>query len=199
MATTYYLSTGEVWAGPYHTYDGHTQTGATHTSDSRVLSKTDPGESTQNPHIRQGHSPLETLALQALRQFGDFSPGTTDGAVLSMFIEFANYIVDDIRQHTYYTGYPVLDYYESVHDARPINDSIIRCGLLYHYAIQQGSDKMQIYAPMYHQQLNRHLWNELNGNTKIRLRIVDDGTNKRNFSDKTSTYNGLAYEKSASS
>ena len=197
MATTYYLPTGEKYTGPVHTHDGHTLTGATHTSESRILSTTDPGASTQNPHLRNGNSSLETLALQAIRQFGDFNPGTVDSSVLSMFLQFANQIIDDIRAHPYYPGHPVLDYYQSVTDARPINDTIIRSGLLYHYSMQQGSEKVEMYAPAYFRAMNQLLWQELNGNTAIRLRIVDEGTNKRNFKDKTSSYNGRPYAASS--
>ena len=48
-----------------------------------------------------------------------------------------------------------------------------------------------MYMPVYNRVLNQHLWNKLNGNTKIRMRVVDDGTNKRNKNNtKTSQYNG---------
>ena len=55
----YYLANGEGYSGEYHTHtDGTVGTGASHTSDSRILSTVDPGESSQNPHIRKGNSPL---------------------------------------------------------------------------------------------------------------------------------------------
>jgi len=193
----YYLTTGELYTGPTHSHDGHTMTEAVHSSDSRILTTTDPGVSTQNPHLQNGHSSLETISLQAIRQFGDFNPGTVDSSVLSMFLQFANQVIDDVRSHPYYTGYPVLDYYTSITDTRPINDTIVRSGLLYHYAMQQGSEKIEIFAPLYNRNMNQLLWQELNGNTNIRLRIVDEGTNKRNFKDKTSSYNGLPYASSS--
>lgn len=191
MATVYFLPTGEQYTGSVHTHDGHTMTGATHASESRILSLEDPGLSRQNPHLGGGNSSLETLCLQAIRQFGDFNPGTVDSSTLSMFLQFANQIIDEIRVHPYYSGYPVLDYYTSLTDTRPVNDAIIRSGLLYHYALQQGSEKIEIYAPLFNRTMNQQLWQELNGSTKIQMRIVDDGTNDRNFSGKTSTYNGL--------
>ena len=46
--------------------------------------------------------------------------------------------------------------------------------------------------PNYHKTLNQQLWNELNGNTRIQLRVVDDGTNPENINGlKTNQYNGL--------
>ncbi len=120
--------------------------------------------SNTNPHIRATYSPLETLIFQALRRYGDFNPGTLDGDVGLMFLEFANMVIDDI---------------------------IIVQGLLYHYALQQGSEKVSVYLPTYNTTLNRQLWRQKNGNTKIRMTVVDDGTNKGNINNgKTNTVNG---------
>ena len=163
--------------------------------------------SNTNPHIRAKYSPLRTLAMQALRRFGDFNPSTVDGDVILMFLEFANMVIDDIRQHPYaarstttttVNGQKVtttsandINYYTSPDETREIDDQIIVAGILAHYAVQQGSEKIQIYMPNYYKTLNQQLWNELNGNTQIRLRVVDDGTNKRNINElKTNTYNG---------
>lgn len=132
-----------------------------------------------NPHIREKFSPLETLMLQALRRYGDYNPGTVDGDVMLMFLEFANMIIDEIRQHPYHDNTDI-DYYESISEFREINDQIIVAGLLYHYALQQGSEKVQFYLPSYNTTLNRQLWNKKNGNTKIRMTVVDGGTNKKN-------------------
>ena len=163
--------------------------------------------SNTNPHIRTRYSPLRTLAMQALRRFGDFSPSTVDGDVLLMFIEFANIIIDDIRQHPYSprtsivttvngqkittTSANDVDYYTSADEVREIDDQIIVAGLLAQYALQQGSEKIQIYQPNYHRTMNQQLWNALNGNTQIRLRVVDDGTNPSNVNKlKTNVING---------
>lgn len=135
--------------------------------------------SNTNPQIRENYSPLETLAMQALRRYGDFHPGTVDGDVMLMFMEFANLVIDEIRMHPYHDGSD-LDYYQSPTDVREIPDIIIVSGLLYHYAVQQGSDKMQFYMPNFNRTLNQQLWQKRNGNTKIRMRVVDDGTNPRN-------------------
>jgi len=161
-----------------------------------ATAQTNVGKTTEatdtNPHIRDRYSPLNTLAMQALRRFGDYAPGTVDGDVMLMFIEFANMVIDDIRMHAYRDTTIELDYYDSQNDSRAIEDIIIVSGLLYHYSMQQMSEKAQFYQANYFRTLNSKLWESLNGNTKIKMRIVDDGTNPRNFlGSKTSTYNGL--------
>ena len=147
-------------------------------------------QSNVNPHIRDGNSPLSTLALQALRRYGDFNSGSVDGDVMGMFVEFANMIIDEVRMHPYHDNV-AIDYYQSATDVRSIDDQIIIAGLLYHYAAQQGSDKLQIYPPQFQRILNQQMWNKFNGNTKLQLRTVDGGTNKRNINGAiTSTKNG---------
>ena len=154
---TYYLPDGRVWTGDTHTMtDGSVMSGATHTSESKKLVTE---KSNANPHIKSGYSPLRTLCMSALRRYGEFSPGTVDGDVLLMFIEFANMVIDDIRMHPYAPTkndtdsagtnivVPVtFDYYEGLDDVREIDDVIIVQGILYHYAMQQGSEKLQFYA-----------------------------------------------------
>ena len=145
-----------------------------------------------NPHITDGNSPLRILAMQALRRFGEFSPGTVDGDVLLMFLEFANLVIDDIRMHPYHDPATEIDYYQALDESRPVDDTIIVAGLLAHYSAQQGSDKLALLMPQYLQILNRQLWRSFNGNTQIKLRVVDDGTNPANKNDgKTSVKNGL--------
>jgi len=61
--------------------------------------------------------------------------------------------------------------------------------LLYHYALQQGSEKMQMYMPTYFATLNRELWQSVNGNTKIQMKVVDGGTNKANINGGTTNAN----------
>ena len=145
--------------------------------------------SNSNPHRRDKYSPV-TLVMQALRRFGDFHPGTVDGDVMLMLLEFANAIIDDIRLHPYHDTTNPIDYYESPEEWRAIPDIILINGMLYHYALQQGSDKLQMYMPLYNQTLNSQLWQQHNGNTKIQMKVVDDGTNERNSSGKTSNING---------
>tara|TARA_R100000353_G_scaffold41053_2_gene32487 strand:- start:2316 stop:2789 length:474 start_codon:yes stop_codon:yes gene_type:complete len=148
-------------------------------------------KSDTNPHIEENNSPLNTLALQALRRFGDFHPSTVDGDVMLMFLEFANMVIDDVRRHPYYDGDPI-DYYTSPTDVRKVDDQIIVAGLLMHYSVQQASDKMELYIPMYQRKMHEILWNDYNGNTKIAMTVVDNGTNKRNINGgQTSAKNGL--------
>ena len=147
-------------------------------------------QSNTNPHIRENYSPLETLAMQALRRFGDFHPGTVDGDVMLMFIEFANTIIDEVRNHPYHDN-TEIDYYQSQSDVREIPDPIIVNGLLYQYALQQASDKLSVYMPLYNRTLNQLMWQKLNGSTKIQLTVPDGGTNKRNVAGgKTNKNNG---------
>ncbi len=143
-----------------------------------------------NSHIADDYSPLETLIQQALRRYGEFSPSTMDGDVAMMFIEFANMVVDEVRNHPYHTG-ETIKYYTSLQDRRTVPDPIMVNGMLLHYAVQQGSQKVQLYAPGYFRQLNQQLWYKLNGNTKIRLRVVDGGTHRTSADGVTNTINGL--------
>ena len=94
-------------------------------------------QSNINSHIGDKHSPLETLAMQALRRFGDFHPGTVDGDVMLMFVEFANMVIDDVRVHPYHDG-TEIDYYTSSTDVRKVPDPIIIQGLL------NGNTKIQM-------------------------------------------------------
>lgn len=147
--------------------------------------------STTNPQVRDSFSPLSTLSMQAIRRFGDFAPGAIDGDVSLMFLEFANLVLDDVRMHPYHDGSD-LDYYQSIDEARPVPDPIMVAGLIYHYAMQQGSQKVEMYMPMYHNTLNQQMWYRVNGNTKIQMRIPDGGTNPENSSGQiTSPINGL--------
>tara|TARA_R110001592_G_scaffold88637_2_gene260992 strand:- start:1119 stop:1736 length:618 start_codon:yes stop_codon:yes gene_type:complete len=172
---TYYLPNGQAYTGDTHVMDGVRMSGGLHTTNSEILIEE---KSNSNPQIVDGRSPLQTMCMQALRRYGEFSPGTVDGDVLLMFIDFANMVIDDIRMHPYaptkaatnQSGNAItvpvsFDYYVSLSDTRDIDDIIIVQGLLYHYAMQQGSDKLQMYMPMYHRTLNQQLWRGLNGYT----------------------------------
>ncbi len=201
----YYLSDGSLYTGETHYSSGVLMSGATHTTSSQEL--TARPDSQTNPHIIDSNAPLRTLSMQALRRFGDFNATTIDGDVLLMFLEFANIVIDDVRQHPYAprttysstsgdttttaTSMDVIEYYRSIEETRPINDQIIVSGLLAHYSLQQGSEKAEIYMPAYFKTMNQQLWRELNGNTKIQMRVVDDGTNPSNSKNKISSqYNG---------
>lgn len=147
--------------------------------------------SNTNPHKADKYSPLETMTMQAVRRFGDFSPGTMSGDAALMFIEFANMVIDEVRMHPYWDTATELDYYEHVAEIRPIPDPIMVAGLLYHYATQQASEKAEQYGALFIRAISRELWRLKNGNTPIQMRVMDNGTNKRNYTDKsTSTING---------
>lgn len=147
-------------------------------------------EQQSNPHIRDNHSPLDTLGMQALRRYGDFSPGSIDGDTLLMFIEFANMVVDEVNTHPYREGKPAIPYYTAISDARAIPDPVVIAGLLAHYAAQQLSEKVQTYFPLYYKTMNTHLWLQLNGNTSLHLRQVDESSRPDN-NLKTNPLNGM--------
>lgn len=129
-------------------------------------------QSESNPHIRDQYSPLETLIFQALRRYGEYSPGSVDGETILMMIEFANLVIEDVRRHPYWDG-SELDYYESQHDVREIPDPIITAGLLANLAIQQSSQKAQVYLPLYYRQLNQILHSRNIGNGPITMKLPD--------------------------
>lgn len=121
-----------------------------------------------NPHLSEPHSNLEALVMQALRRYGDMHPGTVDGEVMMMFIEFANYVIEELRAHPYWDNLEI-DYYIHMTDTRPIPDPIMVSGLLYQYAIQQQSNKVEAYGPMYFKTMNRILYNRKFGNADIEM------------------------------
>lgn len=127
-----------------------------------------------SPQIKDKYSPLNTLAMQALRRYGEFHPSTMDADVVMMFIEFANLTIDDVIMHPYAsTEDAKLDYYTSQTDSRPVDDRIIVAGLLHLYAAQQASNKYGLYLKSYYQILNSAMWQRLNGNTKIKIIAPD--------------------------
>lgn len=134
--------------------------------------------SASNPHLAEPFSPLETLVFQSLRRYGDMHPGTVDGEVMMMFIEFANLVIEDLRAHPYWDAVDI-DYYTHPSEARPIPDPILVNGLMYQYAIQQQSNKVEAYGPMYFKSMNRILYNRKYGNGPIEMTPVDRGTGNR--------------------
>ena len=143
-----------------------------------------------NPQIRDKFSPLDKLIKSAIRRFGDFSPASVSGDVQHMFLEFANLILEDYRQHPYFDGREKVHDYTSVNEAREIPDKIMLAGLIAHYSFQQMSEKTPGYQTLYYQTLNQVTWFELNGNTAIQIRPTDGGSNKEQ-SPETQVTNGL--------
>jgi hypothetical protein len=119
-----------------------------------------------------------------LMLFGDNNYDMADGGLAHLLLHFANVIVGEVNQHPYRTGKPKIDYYTHPDDVRPISDMIMRSGISGYYAMQQNSAKGQTLMSQYYQVMNRTLWEEMNGNTKIEGRIYDKGiTNEVNGSD----------------
>lgn len=157
-------------------------------------------QSVSHSHITDDFAPLEQLAIRALGRYGDFHPGTVIGDVSMMFLDFANEVIEDLRQHPYWGMLAqrdgiTLNYYTALADKRPIPDPIVVAGLLYHYSLQQQSTKAEVYGPMYTRTMNSILWDRLNGNTAIQLRVVDDGAHSDSSQGfTTSEINGLPEE-----
>jgi len=124
--------------------------------------------SSNNPHLNSPHSNLEALVFQTLRRYGDMHPGTVDGEVMMMFVEFANLILEDLRSHPYWDN-PEIDYYTHPSETRDIPDNIMVAGLLYHYSVQQQSNKIEAYGPMYFKMMNRILYYRKFGSGKIEM------------------------------
>lgn len=121
-----------------------------------------------NPHLNSPYSALEALVMQSLRRYGDMHPGTVDGEVMMMFVEFANLIIEDLRGHPYWDN-PEIDYYTHPSEIRSIPDNIMVAGLLYHYSVQQQSNKIEAYGPMYFKMMNRILYQKKYGSGKIEV------------------------------
>jgi hypothetical protein len=127
-----------------------------------------------NPHIKDAPSPLRALIGQALRRYGDFSGASVQGEAASMFLEFANAIVDDWVFHPTLSDIPEVSHYISVDEARDVPDVVMLQGLLLHYAAQQVSEKFPVYQGQYYQALNREALKVWSGgrNRKIEMRVM---------------------------
>jgi hypothetical protein len=137
-------------------------------------------KSVQKPFAagRGDHSPLENLVRSALVRAGNFSPSRVDGEVMMLMIELANRVIEDLRQHPYYSGEDI-DYYNDITEIRPIPDMIMIDGLTAHYFIQQGSDKAMIFLQLYQANMANLLHERSYGNKKYEMKIVDGGSNHR--------------------
>ena len=127
---------------------------------------------------RGDHSPLENLVRSALVRAGNFSPSRVDGEVMMLMIELANRVIEDLRQHPYYSGEDI-DYYNDITEIRPIPDMVMIDGLTAHYFIQQGSDKDMIFLQLYQANMANLLHERSYGNKKYEMKIVDGGSNHR--------------------
>lgn len=126
-----------------------------------------------SPHIRDEFSPMETLAMRALRRFGEGAPSTMDAETMLMFIDFANAIIDDIYEHPYWDKTP-LQYYQHQSETRPIPDSLMLAGLLSKYSVDQASQRAQRYEAEYFKRMNQVLLRRKYGpNASFELQAVD--------------------------
>lgn len=128
---------------------------------------------TRNPHVTNDYAPLEDLIFKALRRFGDMHPGTVDGDVNLMMVEFANDIIDEVNAHPYRDDADPISYYDALQDRRAIPDNVIVNGLLYHYAFQQASAKAELYRARYYRTLNQTLYIDKYGSGRPELQIYD--------------------------
>lgn len=104
------------------------------------------------------------------RRYGDFSASTIEAEALSMMIELANMVVDDVRMHPYAsTALQSEPYYQAMQDRGAIPDNIMVAGLLFYYAEQQGSERVGSYGPKFARTMNQELWRVTNGNTSIEM------------------------------
>ena len=122
-------------------------------------------------------TPLENLVRSALVRAGNFSPSRIDGEVMMMMIELANRVVEDVRQHPYWTGGDI-DYYADITQSRAIPDMIMIDGLTAHYFIQQGSEKAMVFLQLYQAGMTNILHERTNGNKTYTRKITDGGSNK---------------------
>lgn len=108
------------------------------------------------PHIVSANtSPLEALALRALRRYGEMSPSTMEGDVLLDFVDYANEVIDDVLGHPYFPAGEHIDYYVHPSDRRAVPDHIMVSGVLYRHALQQRSQYAPKYEADYHVKLNQ--------------------------------------------
>lgn len=135
--------------------------------------------SNSNPHIKDVYSPLQKLAMSALRRYGEFAPESVDGNVMLMFIEFANEVIDDIRVHPYFSDAYEIEYYTHHTESRSIPDTIIIHGLMFKYAAQQASEKTQMYGPLYYKVMNQILYTEYARNSQLSIVPMDEGSNPK--------------------
>jgi hypothetical protein len=121
------------------------------------------------------YSLLESLALRAVRRFGDMSASTVSGEALIMFIDFANEVIDDMRKSPYWQAGTSLPYYVHLQEFRPIPDHVMAAGLLAKFAEQQGSRNTQRYDARYYDLLNTHMMFIAigDGSTVHELKAVD--------------------------
>ena len=120
-----------------------------------------------------GRSPLSNLMSLAMLTFGDSNIDHADGALAHLLLLFANLTVSEINAHPYREGKDTVLPYVHPADKRDIPDLTMIAGIAAKYASQQGSAKAAILESSFYQTMNRELWMELNGNTRLEALSVD--------------------------
>jgi hypothetical protein len=180
---THEMADGSIHVGPVHPRDTVTKQ-KSDTATANTIEWLDNNTEERNrhspstPHLNSPHASLESLVFQALRRYGDMHPGTVDGEVMMMFVEFANMVIEDLRSHPYWDNIE-MDFYTHPQEIRKVPDSIMVQGLLYHYSVQQQSSKVEAYGPMYFKGMNRVLYNRKFGNAPIEMSPWDRGVGNR--------------------
>jgi hypothetical protein len=146
--------------------------------------------SNANPNVTDDFSPLSQLIQQSLRRYGNFAPGTIDGETKLMLLEFANDTIEDLRMHPYWDNKEIT-YYKSLEDKRPIPDEIIKTGLVYYYAAQQDSSKVQTNGGAYYRRMNQMLYERKYGDQRIKLVPMDGGSAPLNQTMPEKAWDGM--------
>jgi hypothetical protein len=146
--------------------------------------------STANPQVTDDFSPLSILIQQSLRRYGNFAPGTVDGDTKLMMLEFANDTIEDLRMHPYWDNKDV-PYYKSLEDKRPIPDEIMKTGLIFYYAAQQDSSKIQTGGAAYYKRMNSILYERKYGDQRIKLVPMDGGSRPLNQTMPEKAWDGM--------
>lgn len=102
------------------------------------------------------HAPLEILATQAFRQYGEMAAGSTIGSDILMILELANRVIDEINVHPYWQIAKV-EHYQHQTETRPIPDQAVRAGILAFYAERDGNEKTPILLRNFYRTLNQSL------------------------------------------
>jgi hypothetical protein len=128
-----------------------------------------------SPHLTSGaNSPLSALLRRALVQYGDMAASTSEGDVALLMLDFANQIIEDVREHPYFDNAPVLQYYESLEDTRPVADSLVIAGLLAKYAAWNSSEKANNLEARYFMKLNSQMYYAATGGSiALELQVLD--------------------------
>ena len=128
-----------------------------------------------SPNIAAGDtSPLEALAMRALRRFGEMSPSSMEGDALLSFIDYGNEVIDDILGHPYADAGLVIGYYTHPSEARAIPDHIVIAGLLARHADQLKSKAAGKFMADYYAKMNQVMARVKFGvGAEYRLQAVD--------------------------